>query len=82
MSTRQRGDGARSDGGARTRDVGTDSSLAVVTGFGAKGIGRGVEAGLEDEDVLLAHGFADGDGRFVVAELFDGALGEGDAEPV
>lgn len=44
-------------------------------------VGRGVETGLEDEDVLFAHGFTDRYRGFVVAELFDGAAGERDTEP-
>ena len=51
-----------------------------VTSFRAERVGRGVESGLENKDVLFPDGFPDGDGRLVVGELLDGAEGEGNAE--
>lgn len=56
--------------------------MAVVAGLGAERMRGGVEAGLDDEDVLFPDRFADGDGRLVVGELFDGALGQRDAKSV
>lgn len=50
--------------------------LETVVVRGAKGVGGRVEAGLEDEDVLVADRLADLDRGFVVAELLDGAAAE------